>query len=315
MKIVILDGFTANPGDLSWDGLRQFGELTVHDRTEPGQIIERAKDAQIVLTNKVPLNAETLVKLPKLKYIGVLATGYNIVDVAEAKRRGITVTNVPGYSTDAVAQHVFAMILHLYTQLYRYNEDVQKGVWENCPDFSFGTYPVCELSGKTFGVVGYGQIGQRVAKIADAFGMRVLIHSRTKKESTFLFVKREELFRTSDIISLHCPLTPQTEGIINRDSIALMKQSAVIINTGRGPLICEQDLADALNSGRIAGAGVDVLSQEPPKDGNPLIGAKNCIITPHIAWAGYDARVRLIQTVTENIDCFLKGTPKNVVKG
>ena len=315
MKIVILDGFTANPGDLSWDGLRQFGELTVHDRTEPGQIIERAKDAQIVLTNKVPLNAETLVKLPKLKYIGVLATGYNIVDVAEAKRRGITVTNVPGYSTDAVAQHVFAMILHLYNQLYRYNEDVQKGVWENCPDFSFGTYPVCELSGKTFGVVGYGQIGQRVAKIADAFGMRVLIHSRTKKESTFLFVKREELFRTSDIISLHCPLTPQTEGIINRDSIALMKQSAVIINTGRGPLICEQDLADALNSGRIAGAGVDVLSQEPPKDGNPLIGAKNCIITPHIAWAGYDARVRLIQTVTENIDCFLKGTPKNVVKG
>lgn len=315
MKIVILDGFTANPGDLSWDGLRQFGELTVHDRTAPDQIIERAKDAQIVLTNKVPLNAETLVKLPKLKYIGVLATGYNIVDVAEAARRGIVVTNVPGYSTDAVAQHVFAMILHLYNQLYRYNEDVQKGVWESCPDFSFGTYPVCELSGKTFGVVGYGQIGQRVAKIADAFGMQVLLHSRTKKESPYPFAEREELFQRADIISLHCPLTPQTEGMVNRDSIALMKQSAVIINTGRGPLICEQDLADALNSGRIAGAGVDVLSQEPPKDGNPLIGAKNCIITPHIAWAGYDARVRLIQTVTENIDCFLKGIPKNVVKG
>lgn len=315
MKIVILDGFTANPGDLSWDGLRQFGELTVHDRTAPDQIIERAKDAQIVLTNKVPLNAETLVKLPKLKYIGVLATGYNIVDIAEAARRGIVVTNVPGYSTDAVAQHVFAMILHLYNQLYRYNEDVQKGVWENCPDFSFGTYPVCELSGKTFGVVGYGQIGQRVAKIADAFGMQVLLHSRTKREAPYPFVQREELFQRADIISLHCPLTPQTEGMINRDSIALMKQSAVIINTGRGPLVSEQDLADALNSGRIAGAGVDVLSQEPPKDGNPLIGAKNCIITPHIAWAGYDARVRLIQTVTENIDCFLKGIPKNVVKG
>lgn len=313
MKIVVLDGHTLNPGDLDWSGLRALGECTIHDRTPPGQIVERSKGAGAVLTNKVPLRAGSLDQLPELRYIGVLATGYNIIDVDAALERGVVVTNVPAYGTVSVAQHVFALILEFAHRVGHHSETVRQGRWSKSADWCYWDYPLIELNGLTLGIVGFGRIGQEVAKIARGFGMHVIAYSRSATAGTEK-VSLEELLRRSDIVSLHCPLTPETEGLINAARIGLMKPSALLVNTGRGPLIVDSDLAEALNSGRLAGAALDVLSAEPPPATNPLIGAKNCIITPHIAWATRAARSRLMDTVVGNLDAFQKGAPRNVVR-
>lgn len=317
MKIVVLDGCAANSGDISWDGLAQYGELTVYDRTDDADVIAKIGDAELITTNKTVIDRHTMESCPKLKYIGVLATGYNVVDLDAAKEHGIVVTNVPAYSTDAVAQFTFALLLELANQVGVHNSSVKDGGWVRSKDFSYSVMPTMELYGKTMGIIGYGSIGQRVADIAHAFGMKVLVSSRTEKKlpegGWIRWVSREELFAEADVISIHCPLFPETKGMINREAIGLMKRTALVINTARGGCIVEQDLADALNSGRIAGAAVDVVSQEPMKEDNPLLTAKNIIITPHIAWAPREVRQRLLQIAGDNMGAFLAGHPINVV--
>lgn len=319
MKIVVLDGYTLNPGDLSWEALNKIGEVTIYDRTKFSEedILERIGDAEIIFTNKTPLSKATLSKVPFVKYIGVLATGYNVVDVETAKSLGITVTNIPSYGTDAVAQFTFGLILELCHQIGKHNSAVQKGEWINAPDFCFWKSPLIELSGKTLGIIGFGRIGQATAKIAIAFGMNVVVYSRTQKKSLLQenckYVTLDELYSKSDIISLHCPLTEATQGIINKESIAKMKKSTMLINTSRGPLINEQDLSEALNQNIIKGAAVDVVSKEPIEEANPLLKAKNCIITPHIAWASQESRQRLMNMAVANLEAFLDNKIQNVV--
>ena len=317
MKIVVLDGCAANSGDISWDDLAQYGELTVYDRTDDADVIARIGDAELITTNKTVIDRHTMESCPKLKYIGVLATGYNVVDLDAAKEHGIVVTNVPAYSTDAVAQFTFALLLELANQVGVHNSSVKDGGWVRSKDFSYSVMPTMELYGKTMGIIGYGSIGQWVADIAHAFGMKVLVSSRTEKKlpegGWIRWVSREELFAEADVISIHCPLFPETKGMINREAIGLMKRTALVINTARGGCIVEQDLADALNSGRIAGAAVDVVSQEPMKEDNPLLTAKNIIVTPHIAWAPREVRQRLLQIAGDNMGAFLAGHPINVV--
>ncbi|MBU3181268.1 D-2-hydroxyacid dehydrogenase [Clostridium psychrophilum] len=318
MKIVVLDGFTLNPGDLSWKGLEKLGNLTVYDRTKDEEILKRASDYEIVFTNKTPLSMETLKKLPKLKYIGVLATGYNVVDVAEAKKLGIIVTNIPSYGTAAVSQFVFALLLEICHHVGKHNEAVKEGDWTNSNDFCLWNYPLTELDGKTMGIIGMGRIGKATAKIAQAFGMSILAYNPSKdnslKSDTFKYVELDQLFAQSDVVNLHCPLFEKTKGIINKESINKMKDGVIIINTSRGPLIVEQDLAEALNSGKVAGAAVDVMSSEPPKMDNPLMSAKNCVITPHIAWAPIESRKRLMDIAVDNLVKFINKTPINIVK-
>ncbi|TFE25829.1 D-2-hydroxyacid dehydrogenase [Cohnella luojiensis] len=318
MNIVVLDGMTLNPGDLDWRSLEAFGRLTVYDRTPPDRIVERAKGAQIVISNKTPLRAETLNLLPDLRYIGVLATGYDVIDTKAAAARGVVVTNVPGYGTQTVAQTVFALLLELCHHVQLHSDAVRGGEWSSSPDFSFWKTPLIELAGKTLGIVGFGRIGERAARIAEAFGMNVIAvrSNRAMPSSSDDAVRRvelNELFRVSDAVTLHCPLTLETEGMINRNSLSLMKPSAFLINTARGKLVVEQDLADALNEGIIAGAALDVLSTEPPPPDNPLLTARNCIVTPHIAWATKEARERLLATAADNVGAWLNGSPRNVV--
>jgi glycerate dehydrogenase len=314
MDIVILDGYALNPGDLGWEAIEAFGNLAVYDRTAPEQVRERAEKADLVLTNKTPLPAEVLRELPKLKYIGVLATGYNIIDTACARERGITVTNIPGYSTDSVAQLVFALLLELLNGISAHNAAVHNGEWVRSADFSFTVTPLSELSGKVMGIIGYGSIGRQVSRIARAFGMRVVTVDRGRRHGDGAeYLPLEEVLAQADVLSLHCPQTPETVGLINAAALARMKPSAVLINTARGGLIVEQDLADALNAGRLAGAGLDVLSAEPPVPANPLLAARNCVITPHIGWATREARSRLMGIAAENIRSFLAGKPCNVV--
>ena len=315
MNIVILDGYAANPGDMSWQALADLGNLTVYDRTPPEEIIGRAKEADILITNKTPLYRDTIEKLPQLRYIGTISTGYNVVDVEAARERNIPVCNVPSYCTSAVAQHTFALLFEITNRVHLHAESVSSGEWSACEDFCYWKSSPIELWNKTIGIVGFGSIGQTVAKMALALGMKVLTYSRTRRElpEGVEWADLDMLFRQSDIITLHCPLTRETAGLINKKAISLMKQSAIVINTARGPMIQEQDLADALNSGRILGAGMDVLCTEPPQPNNPLLTARNCVVTPHIAWAAQTSRQRLINTVVENVAEFLKGKPKNVV--
>ncbi|MCX7823964.1 MAG: D-2-hydroxyacid dehydrogenase [Verrucomicrobiae bacterium] len=316
MRIVVLDGHTLNPGDLSWDELRALGECVVHDRTAPGDVVARAQDAEIVFTNKTVLDRAAIRALPKLRYIGVLATGYNVVDVRAARERNIPVTNIPTYGTRSVAQHVFALLLELTQRVGHHAGTVRDGRWSACQDFCYWDYPLIELEGLTMGIVGFGRIGQAVAKLADAFGMRVLAHDvQPPREvpSDARLVELDALFAQSDVVSLHCPLTADNEGFINARRLALMKKSAFLINTSRGPLVKEADLAAALNAGQIAGAGLDVLAVEPPRPDNPLLTAKNCYITPHIAWATRAARARLMRIAVENLRRFLDGRPVHVV--
>ena len=314
MRIVVLDGYTNNPGDLSWDSLTRLGNVTVYERTPPELVVERSYDADLVLTNKVRFSADTITQLPNLRYIGVLATGYNIIDTKSARDAGITVTNIPAYSTPSVAQAVFALILQLANATAEHNRAVKSGVWSCCKDFSFTTGQLTELHGQTLGIFGLGAIGQATAHIGLAFGMRVLGHARSAKNIPGIKdVDRDTLLAESDIISLHCPLTPDTNELINSKTLALMKQSAWLINTGRGQLINEAELASALQNGVIAAAGLDVLSQEPPPADNPLLTVSNCIITPHIAWATLAARSRLMDIAVDNVQHFLADTPINVV--
>ena len=320
MKIVILDGYTLNPGDLSWKGLEKIGDLKVLDRTvnDSEKVIDVIGDAEIVFTNKTIITKGVLERVPNVKYIGVLATGYNVVDIAAASELGITVTNVPAYSTDAVAQFTFALILELTNQVGIHHAAVKDGEWENSIDFSFTKTPLIELNGKTLGIIGFGRIGQATAKIAQAFGMKLRVFSNRKypelESDSFKNVDLETLLSESDIISLHCPLNEKTEGLINKNSIKKMKDGVMLINTSRGPLIVEEDLKNALNSGKIGGAGVDVVSAEPIKKDNPLLQAKNCIITPHIAWAPKEARERLMHIAVKNLEDFLNDNPVNVVR-
>ena len=316
MKIVVLDGYTMNPGDLSWDELKSLGECFIYDRTPKELVVTRAADAEIVLTNKVVLDKEVIESLPRLRYIGVLATGYNVIDISEAKKRGIVVTNVPDYSTMSVVQLTFALLLELTHHVGLHSESVRRGDWTKSPDFCYWLTPLVEIDGLTIGIIGYGRIGRAVAKVARAFGMDVIAYSRRLKnegDENARFEEIDKIFETADVVSLHCPLTKETERIVNRERISLMKSTAFLINTGRGGLVDEQALAEALNNGRIAGAAVDVLSTEPPQPSNPLLTAKNCIITPHIGWATKSARERLMKIVVNNIRAFLNGTPVNVV--
>lgn len=317
MKITVLDGYCLNPGDLSWDALRALGELQVFDRTRVDQVLERATGAAIALTNKTPLPGYILQELPELRYIGVLATGYNIVDVEAAAARGIVVTNIPTYGTASVAQFVFALLLELCHNVKLHSDEVRAGEWARCPDWSFSKTPLMELDGKTMGIVGFGRIGRQTARIADALGMRVLAndtyHGEEPAYPGFRWAGLEELLRESDVVSLHSPLFPETRGMINKTTLALMKPTAFLINTSRGPLVLEEDLAAALNAGRLAGAGLDVLSVEPPSS-NPLLSARNCLITPHMAWATKEARSRLMDLAVGNITAFLAGNPTNVVR-
>ncbi len=317
MKIVVLDGYAANPGDLSWDGIKALGDCVVYERTSPPQLMERAAGAQVLLTNKTVLSAEAIRALPDLRYIGVLATGYNIVDIDAARSRGIVVTNIPSYSTDSVAQMVFAHLLNIALHVEHHAEAVRSGRWCASKDFCFWDTPLIELSGKRMGIVGFGHIGSRTARIAQSFGLHV--DAWTSKPASQLppgIHKAEtldELFAQCDIVSLHCPLTPETQNLVDKRRLSLMKPSAILINTSRGPLIDEQALADALNEERIYAAGLDVLSAEPPRPDNPLLDARNCFITPHIAWASQDARTRLMQIATDNLRSWLQGQAKNNV--
>ena len=316
MKIVLPDAFTANPGDLSWSELEKLGVCEFHDRTPVAEMVARCAGAAVVLTNKAVLNAEIIAALPELKYIGVCATGYNVVDVAAAKERGIVVTNVPGYSSASVAQLVFALILELTHAVGRHADSVAAGKWQACADFSFSEQPLLELEGRTLGVVGYGDIGASVARIGLAFGMKVLASKRSWSQSPPEGVtpaETDEIFAQSDVISLHCPLTDATKHLVGPRTLALMKPTAYLINTGRGPLIDEAALAAALQAGQIGGAGLDVLSVEPPSAGNPLIGAPNCLITPHVGWATREARARLIAQVVANLNAWQEGSAVNVV--
>ncbi len=314
MKIVILDGYTANPGDLSWQGLETMGELTVHNRTKANETVARAAEAEIVLTNKVVISREVMEQLPKLRYIGVLATGYNVVDIVAARERGITVTNVPAYSTESVAQMVFAHLLTVTNRTEHYARENRSGRWTANPDFCYQDFPHTELAGKTFGIVGLGNIGQRVAQIALAFGMKVkALTSKTTLPPGIGKATLEELLATADVLSLHCPLTEGTRHLMNAESLRQMKPTAILINTGRGPLVDDQAVADALAEGRLAAFCADVLTDEPPKADNPLLKQPNAYLTPHIAWATKEARVRLVQVATDNVRAFLDGQAQNVV--
>jgi len=315
MNICVLDGFTLNPGDLSWDGLRQLGPCEIYDRTPVAEIIPRAANAEIVLTNKMPLQRATLAALPRLKYIGVLATGTNVVDLAAARERNIPVTNIPAYGTQSVAQATFALLLELSNRVGPHAQRVREGAWTDARDWCFWDVALMELDGLTLGIVGYGHIGVAVAEIASAFGMKVIVYNPSTKPAPpqVKFVALETLLRTSDVVSLHCPLTPQTQKLMNAGRLAWMKPTAFLLNTSRGPLVDEVALAEALNSGQLAGAGLDVLSAEPPPLDNPLLAAKNCFITPHNAWGTRAARSRLMNIASANIQAFLDGKPQNVV--
>ncbi|MDB6036803.1 MAG: hprA [Verrucomicrobiales bacterium] len=314
MRIVILDGHTLNPGDLSWEPLHALGDCQIYPRSNPAESLDRSRGAEILLTNKTPVPKELIDSVPDLRYIGVMATGYNIVDVAAARARNVIVTNVPAYGTSAVAQMVFALLLELTQRTGHHSDTVRDGRWSRSPDFCYWDFPLVNLSGKTIGIVGYGRIGQAVAKIADAFGMKVIISRHgTKVHAGVRTVSIDDLFAESDVISLHCPLTADNRGLVNQERLSRMKSTAFLINTSRGPLIDEAALANALNTDQIAGAGLDVLSVEPPPSDNPLLKAPNCIITPHIAWATRESRERLLQIMIENLKAFLAGKPQNVV--
>ena len=310
MKIIVLDGYGLNPGDLNWEGFETLGELTVYDRTLPSELMERAAGAEVLITNKTLITAENMADLPELKYIGVLATGYNVVDIDAAKDRGIVVTNIPAYSTASVAQMVFAHILNITQRVGYYADENKQGRWTKNADFCYWDTQLVELQGKKMGIVGFGNIGQATAGIAQAFGMEVCVYSSRPQFVLPSGIKKmdlDELFMECDVISLHCPLTPDTKEMVNADRLSKMKSNAILINTGRGPLINEQDLADALNEGRIAAAGLDVLSVEPSVEGNPLLTARNCFITPHIAWATLEARTRLMEIAVHNLKSYLNG--------
>ncbi|HJC67473.1 MAG TPA: D-2-hydroxyacid dehydrogenase [Candidatus Enterocloster excrementigallinarum] len=317
MKIVVLDGYTENPGDLSWEGLEKLGDLTVYDRTPADQIAERIGDADAVYTNKTPISEETIKACPSMKFIGVLATGYNVIDVEAAKKAGIVVSNIPTYGTDAVAQYAIALLLELCHHVGEHSDCVKAGEWTHNQDWCFWKYPLVELAGKTFGVIGFGRIGQRTAKIAEALGMKILAYdeypNKALETENCRYVELDQLLAESDVISLHCPLFPSTQGIINSSTIAKMKDGVKIINTSRGPLIVEADLKEALDSGKVSGAAVDVVSTEPIKEDNPLLQAKNMIITPHIAWAPRESRQRLMDIAVANLASFVEGKPQNVV--
>ena len=318
MKIVVLDGYALNPGDLSWTGMEALGELTVYERTSPSEVLERSAGAEVLITNKTVITAGHMAALPQLKYIGVLATGYNVVDIDEARNRGIVVTNIPAYSTASVAQMVFAHVLNITQRVGYYATENANGRWTNSVDFCYWDTDLVELDGKKMGIVGLGNIGRATARIAQAFGMEVLVV--TSKEQSALpegmkKVTLDELFAQSDVVSLHCPLTPDTKEMVNAARLQTMKPSAILINTGRGPLVNEQDLADALNEGRIAAAGLDVISVEPSVTGNPLLGARNCFITPHIAWATKEARIRLMDIAVNNLKSYQEGIIINNVAG
>lgn len=316
-RIAVLDGHTLNPGDLTWADLEQLGSVSIYERSRSHQVVPRARDAEIILTNKVPIRKDQMQQLPELRYVGVTATGYNIVDIEYARRRGIVVTNVPVYGTQSVAQFTFSLILALCHRPEAHSDAVRAGAWSRSPDFSFTSFPQVELSGKHLGIVGYGRIGRQVAKIALAFGMRVSVFSRTVKRCESAqgieWSDLETLFETADVLTLHCPLTKETAGMVNKDSIGRMKRSAFLINTARGGLVIQSDLADALNEGRIRGAALDVLETEPPDEDNPLLSAKNALITPHLAWATREARARLMATAVENVRRYLSGDPVNVI--
>ena len=318
MKIVDLDGYAANPGDLSWDGFKELGDLTVYDRTAPEDVLERAKGAQVILTNKVLITEELMEQLPELHYIGVLATGYNVVDIPAAHKRGIIVTNIPAYSTMSVAQMVIAHLLNITNQVALHSAAVKQGEWQRNKDFSFSLTPLVELDGKTLSIIGLGNTGTATARIAQSMGMRILAYSSKSREALQqIGIEKaesyEQLFREADVLSLHCPLTEETKHLVNGERLKLMKPTAILINTGRGQLVDEAALADALNEGSIMAAGVDVLQEEPPRKGSPLIEARNCYITPHIAWATKAARERLLNIALENIKAFMEGKPQNVV--
>lgn len=316
MNIVILDGYALNPGDLSYDCLRQFGELTVYDRTAPEELIARAMDADAVLTNKVVLGEAEMAQLPRLRYIGVQATGYNVIDVEAARRHGITVTNIPAYSTDSVAQMVMAHLLNITQRVEHYAAQCCRGRWTENTDFCYWDTPLIELRGKQMGIVGLGRTGSAVAHLASAFGMNVAAYTSKSQEQLpegVVKMSLDELFRTSDVVSLHCPLTPDTHHLVNAGRLAMMKPTAILVNTSRGPVVDEQALADALNSGTLYAAGIDVLTEEPPRDGSPLFTARNCFVTPHIAWATLEARTRLLTICEANLRAFVEGRPQNVV--
>jgi glycerate dehydrogenase len=317
MKIVVLDGYTLNPGDITWKGLEKLGELKVYDRSGEDLIVESVGDAEAVFTNKTPLSKDVLKKMTNLKFIGVLATGYNIVDVDAAKELGIVVTNIPTYGTDAVSQMAIALLLGICHHVGEHSESVKRGEWANNLDWCYWNYPLIELAGKTMGIIGYGRIGQGTGRIAQALGMKVIAYDQYKNQSlesnTMKYVELDELMEKSDVISLHCPLFENTKGIINKNTISKMKDGVKIINNSRGPLIVEEDLAEALNSGKVGAAAVDVVSTEPIKMDNPLLKAKNCIITPHISWAPKESRERLMNIAIENLKQFLEGKPINVV--
>ena len=320
MQIVVLDGYTENPGDLSWEGLGRFGEVTVYDRTpdDDAEIIRRIGQAEVVFTNKCPIRAAVMDACPNLKYISVLATGYNVVDIQHAAERGIPVSNIPTYGTAAVAQFAIALLLEICHHVAHHSQAVHAGRWENNADWCFWDHPLIELDGKTMGIIGFGRIGQATGRIAGALGMKVLAYDMHQSETgrqIGTYVDLDTLLSASDVIALHCPLFPETEGIINKDTIAKMKDGVILLNNSRGPLVVEQDLADALNSGKVAAAGVDVVSTEPIQGDNPLLGAKNCFITPHISWAAKESRQRIMDMSADNLRAYLSGAPVNVVNG
>ena len=319
MKMVVLDGYTENPGDLSWDGLREFGELTVYDRTgSEDQVIARIGEAEVVFVNKVPITKRVLEECPNIKFISVLATGYNVIDIKAAAEKGIVVSNIPSYGTAAVAQFAIALLLEVCHHVAHHSEAVHQGRWAANPDWCFWDYPLIELQGKTMGIIGFGRIGQATGRIAKALGMKVIAYSRSVREDgkeIADYVDLDTLLRTSDVIALHCPLFPETEGIINKANIEKMKDGVIIINNSRGQLVVEQDLADALNSGKVCAAGLDVVSTEPIREDNPLLKAKNCLITPHISWAPKESRQRIMDMSYNNLKAFVEGRPINVVNG
>lgn len=317
MNIVILDGYTINPGDLSWDGLKQLGDVVIYDRTTKNEILERSRDAAILFTNKVPLDGSIIKQLPSLKFIGVLATGFNVIDIEAAKLASVIVSNVPGYSTDSVVQMTFALLLEHCHHVQRHSDSVRGGEWSEAADWCYWNSPLIELAGKTIGIIGFGRIGRKVGDVASSFGMNIIGAGRHQTDQShrnnFRWATIPDLLEQSDVVSIHCPLVPETKGLINKESLQLMKTSGFLINTSRGPIIVDDDLADALNNKVIAGAGIDVLSVEPPLKNNPLFHAKNCIITPHIAWATKEARSRLMDMAISNLSAFIAGKPVNVV--
>ena len=317
MNIVVLDGYTLNPGDISWEGIEKLGDITIYDRTPVDKVIERSAGAEVIFTNKTPVSEEAINELTSLKFIGVLATGYNIVNTEAAKAKGVIVSNVPGYGTNSVVQMTIALLLELCLRVQRHSDAVMEGKWARSSDWCFWDYPLVELSGKTMGIIGFGRIGRQVGDVATAFGMNIVGNSRhwtdQSQRKNFRWAEVPELLAQSDVVSIHCPLFPETKGLINKESLMTMKKTAFLLNTSRGPIVVDEDLAEALNSEVIAGAGIDVLSVEPPSADNPLFKAKNCIITPHIAWATKEARIRLMNITVSNLSAFINGNPVNVV--